>query len=148
MTRFLSWLSDSTSIHPIWKKCVYVNWSHKYSKKWMKPTLKFLYHNGKHGCAFFVVHRAVFSQSINTHEITCRHWSWHHTATCALVSPISFLPALNLPFATQNDRPCFAGWSHPSMHVLHLHQHLSHRGVLTQAQSNWGLKTWLLDPPP
>lgn len=35
----------------------------------LKLILKFFYLNGKHGCIFFAVHRAVFSQYITMHTI-------------------------------------------------------------------------------
>ena len=50
----------------------------------LKPVLKFLYQNGKHGCIFFAVHRTVFSQCIKMHTIICHHLSQHCTALPSL----------------------------------------------------------------
>ena len=64
----------------------------------LKPILKFLYHNGKHGCVFFAVHRTVFSQYIKVHKLICHHLSWHCTAPHALVSAqIGLIAAESLP---------------------------------------------------
>ena len=45
----------------------------------LKPVLKFLYQNGKHGCVFFVVRRTV-SQCIKMHQLICHPFSWQRTA--------------------------------------------------------------------
>ena len=81
----LTWMSDYNSIHSIWKitgNVIYVNWKQncEYIKKnWrffsavLKPILKFLYQNGKHGCIFFSVLRTVLNQCIKIQTTICCH---------------------------------------------------------------------------
>ena len=52
----------------------------------LKPVLKFLYQNGRHGCVFFEAHRTVFSQCIQIHTHIFRNVSWHCTAPHVLLS--------------------------------------------------------------
>lgn len=45
----------------------------------LKPHLKFLSQNGKHGCIFFAVQGAFFSQCIKMYTIICYNLSQYHT---------------------------------------------------------------------
>lgn len=76
MMTHLSWMSNSKSIHSVWKFASNLfmsteKWSYKYKLVFFSIILKFLseylYQNRKHSFIFFSVHRNVFSQRTKMH---------------------------------------------------------------------------------
>ena len=104
MMKILNWISDCNSVYSLWKFAGNefmltengVANTHTHTKLMifssiLKPTFKFLYHNRKHGCLFFTVHRTVFSQYIKLCKTICHNLSQHCTVPflCPIFSPES-----------------------------------------------------------
>ena len=92
-------MSDCSSMHSIWKSAdhIFVSTENGLSKHKLKiffailkPILKFLYQNGKHGSVFFAVQGPLFSQRIKTHTAMRHHLSQHCTALPSLCPAFSW----------------------------------------------------------